>query len=132
MKSKFNIDKNSKRLEILKGYLIVFANLDKIIKIIRTKEDPKKEIIKLFKLSEIQADAILNMRLGSLKKLDELNINNEIKHLKEANSSLKKLINKDNYLSNFLIDDTKNINDNLSENIKLRRSKIVKNDGCCF
>ena len=127
-KSKFNIDKNNKRLEILKGYLIVFVNLDKIIKIIRTKEDPKKEIIKIFKLSEIQADAILNMRLGSLKKLDELNITKEIKELKETNSSLKKLINNDNYLSNFLIDETININDNLSDNIKLRRTKINNAD----
>ena len=127
-KSKFNIDKNNKRLEILKGYLIVFVNLDKIIKIIRTKEDPKKEIIKLFKLSEIQADAILNMRLGSLKKLDELNITKEIKELKETNSSLKKLINNDNYLSNFLIDETRSINDNLSDNIKLRRTKINNAD----
>jgi len=127
-KSKFNIDKNNKRLEILKGYLIVFVNLDKIIKIIRTKEDPKKEIIKIFKLSEIQADAILNMRLGSLKKLDELNINIEIKELKETNSSLKKLINNDNYLSNFLIDETRSINDNLSDNIKLRRTKINNAD----
>ena len=127
-KSKFNIDKNNKRLEILKGYLIVFVNLDKIIKIIRTKEDPKKEIIKIFKLSEIQADAILNMRLGSLKKLDELNITKEIKELKEINSSLKKLINNDNYLSNFLIDETRGINDNLSDNIKLRRTKINNAD----
>ena len=127
-KSKFNIDKNNKRLEILKGYLIVFVNLDKIIKIIRTKEDPKKEIIKIFKLSEIQADAILNMRLGSLKKLDELNITKEIKELKETNSSLKKLIINDNYLSNFLIDETRSINDNLSDNIKLRRTKINNAD----
>ena len=127
-KSKFNIDKNNKRLEILKGYLIVFVNLDKIIKIIRTKEDPKKEIIKIFKLSEIQADAILNMRLGSLKKLDELNITKEIKELKEINSSLKKLINNDNYLSNFLIDEIRSINDNLSDNIKLRRTKINNAD----
>ena len=127
-KSKFNIDKNNKRLEILKGYLIVFVNLDKIIKIIRTKEDPKKEIIKIFKLSEIQADAILNMRLGSLKKLDELNITKEIKELKETNSSLKKLINNDNFLSNFLIDETRSINDNLSDNIKLRRTKINNAD----
>ena len=127
-KSKFNIDKNNKRLEILKGYLIVFVNLDKIIKIIRTKEDPKKEIIKLFKLSEIQADAILNMRLGSLKKLDELNITKEIKELRETNSSLKKLINNDSYLSNFLIDEIRSINDNLSDNIKLRRTKINNAD----
>jgi len=127
-KSKFNIDKNNKKLEILRGYLIVFVNLDKIIKIIRTKEDPKKEIIKIFKLSEIQADAILNMRLGSLKKLDELNITKEIKELKETNSSLKKLINNDSYLSRFLIDEIRSINDNLGDNIKLRRTKINNAD----
>ena len=123
-KSKFNINKNNQRLEILKGYLIVFANLDKIIKIIRIKEDPKKEIIKAFKLSEVQAEAILNMRLGALKKLDELNINKEIKKLKEINTDLKKLINNDDYLSKFLIKEIKEINETLSEKIKTRRSKV--------
>ena len=55
-------------MEILKGYQIAFKNLDKIIKIIRTKDDPKKELIKKIKLSELQVDSILSMRLGSLKK----------------------------------------------------------------
>ena len=128
-KSKFNVNKNNQRLEILKGYLIVFTNLDKIIKIIRTKDDPKKEMIKAFKLSEIQAEAILNMRLGSLKKLDESNINKEIKKLKELNADLKKLINNDDYLSKFLIKETKNINDSLTEKIKLRRSIVNIADG---
>jgi len=127
-KSKFNINKNNQRLEILKGYLIVFANLDRIIKIIRTKDHPKKEMIKTFKLSEIQAEAILNMRLGSLKKLDELNINKEIKKLKELNADLKKLINNDDYLSKFLIKETKDISDSLNEKIKLRRSRVNTSD----
>ncbi|MFL2543140.1 MAG: DNA topoisomerase IV subunit A [Alphaproteobacteria bacterium] len=123
-KSKFNINKNNQRLEILKGYLVVFANLDKIIKIIRIKDDPKNEIIKAFKLSQVQAEAILNMRLGSLKKLDELNINKEIKQLKEINTDLKKLVNNDDYLSKFLIKEIKEINETLSEKIKTRKSKV--------
>ena len=127
-KSKYNINKNNQRLEILKGYLIVFANLDKIIKIIRTKDDPKKEIIKVFKLSEVQAEAILNMRLGALKKLDELNLNKEIKKLKEINIDLKKLINNDDYLNKFLIQEIKEINNSLSDKIKLRKSKINISD----
>ena len=127
-KSKYNINKNNQRLEILKGYLIVFANLDKIIKIIRTKDDPKKEIIKVFKLSEVQAEAILNMRLGALKKLDELNLNKEIKKLKEINIDLKKLINNNDYLNKFLIQEIKEINDSLSDKIKLRKSKINISD----
>jgi len=127
-KSKFNINKNNHRLEILKGYIIVFANLDKIIKIIRTKDNPKKEMIKILKLSEVQADAILNMRLSSLKKLDELNINQEIKKIKELNADLKKLINNEDYLSKFLIKETKDISDSLNEKIKLRRSSINTSD----
>jgi len=127
-KSKFNINKNNHRLEILKGYLIVFANLDKIIKIIRTKDDPKKVIIKVFKLTEVQADAILNMRLGSLKKLDEENLNKEIKKLKDININLKKLINNDDYLCKFLIKEIKDITNGLSDKIKLRKSKINLSD----
>ncbi len=127
-KSKFNINKNNQRLEILKGYLIVFANLDKIIKIIRIKDDPKKEMIKVFKLSEVQADAILNMRLGSLKKLDELNLNKEINKLKEINIDLKKLVNNDDYLCNFLIKELKEITNGLDKKIKLRKSKINISD----
>ncbi len=127
-KSKFNINKNNQRLEILKGYLIVFANLDKIIKIIRTMDEPKKEMIKVFKLTEIQADAILNMRLGSLKKLDELNLNKEIKKLKEINIDLKKLVNNDDYLRKFLIKEIKDISNGLSDKIKLRKSKINISD----
>ncbi|MDA9632789.1 DNA topoisomerase IV subunit A [Pelagibacteraceae bacterium] len=127
-KSKFNINKNNQRLEILKGYLIVFANLDKIIKIIRTKDDPKKEMIKVFKLTEVQVDAILNMRLGALKKLDELNLNKEIKKLKEINIDLKKLVNIDDYLCKFLIKEIKDITNGLSDKIKLRKSKINISD----
>ena len=127
-KSKFNINKNSQRLEILKGYLIVFANLDKIIKIIRTTDDPKKEMIKVFKLIDVQADAILNMRLGALKKLDELNLNKEIIKLKEINIDLKKLVNNDDYLCKFLTKEIKDITNGLSDKIKLRKSKINNSD----
>ena len=124
-KSKFNINKNNLRLEILKGYLIVFANLDKIIKIIRTKDNPKKELMKVFKVSENQAEAILNMRLGSLKKLDELSINTEINKLKNVNADLKKLINNNDYLNQFLVNEINEITDSLTDANKLRRSKII-------
>ncbi|MBL8779597.1 MAG: DNA topoisomerase IV subunit A, partial [Alphaproteobacteria bacterium] len=62
------------RLEILDGYLSVFLDLDKVIKIIRTSDEPKPELMKAFKLSEVQAEAILNMRLRSLRKLEEMEI----------------------------------------------------------
>lgn len=127
-KFKYNINKNNQRLEILKGYLIVFSNLDKIIKIIRTKDNPKKEIIKIFKLSEFQADAILNMRLGSLKKLDELNINKEIKKLKELNANLKKLFSNNEFLNKYLINEIEEIIMSLSDRSKKRLTKINDSD----
>jgi len=70
------------RLEVLGGYLIAYLNIDKVIKIIRTEDEPKPALMKAFKLTEIQADAILNMRLRSLRKLEEMEIRTEDKNLR--------------------------------------------------
>ena len=80
-KSLFNKEKISKRLKILDGYLIAYKYLEAIINIIRKKNDPKNEIMQQYKLSVIQTEAILNMRLGSLKKIDEQSTKIEIKDL---------------------------------------------------
>ena len=124
-KSLFNIDKIKNRLEVLKGYLIVFKNLNFIIKIIRTKENPKKEIINKFKLTNLQADSILSMRLGSLKKIDEKNIEDEIKNLNQEFKYLKKLVTDKKSLDKFIIDELINIKDKIQANIKKRRTKII-------
>jgi len=70
------------RLEVLGGYLIAYLNIDKVIKIIRTEDEPKPALIKAFKLTEVQAEAILNMRLRSLRKLEEMEIRTEDKNLR--------------------------------------------------
>ncbi len=70
------------RLEVLGGYLIAYLNIDKVIRIIRTEDEPKPALMKAFKLTEIQADAILNMRLRSLRKLEEMEIRTEDKTLR--------------------------------------------------
>ena len=80
------------RLEVLSGYLIAFLNLDKVIKIIRTEDEPKPVLIKTFKLTDNQAEAILNMRLRSLRKLEEMQIKGEQKMLAEKQAGLKKLL----------------------------------------
>src|SRR3974390_2181707 len=67
------------RLEVLGGYLIAYLNIDKVIKIIRTEDEPKPALIKAFKLTEVQADAILNMRLRSLRKLEDFEFRTEDK-----------------------------------------------------
>jgi topoisomerase-4 subunit A len=80
------------RLEVLGGYLIAYLNLDKVIKIIRTEDEPKPVLMKTFNLTEVQADAILNMRLRSLRKLEEMEIRTEDKNLRGELKGLKALL----------------------------------------
>src|SRR5207342_3916770 len=80
------------RLEVLGGYLIAYLNLDKVIKIIRKEDEPKPVLMKTFKLSEVQAEAILNMRLRNLRKLEEMEIRAEDKALREEKKELQKLL----------------------------------------
>ncbi len=80
------------RLEILGGYLIAYLNLDKVIKIIRENDQPKPVLIKTFKLTDNQAEAILNMRLRALRKLEEMEIKGEEKKLSAEKAALKKLL----------------------------------------
>ena len=134
--SNFNIKKIQNRLEILTGFLIAYKFLDAIIKIIRTKENPKKEIIAKFKLTEIQTIAILNMRLGSLKKLDEIDTKKEIKNLEDRLKFLKKLVNNKIFLNQFLIDELLSINQNLNSPRYKRKTNIyleeLKNEEIIF
>jgi topoisomerase-4 subunit A len=80
------------RLEVLGGFLVAYLNLDKVIKIIRNEDEPKPVLIKTFKLSDLQADAILNMRLRNLRKLEEMEIKRENKALREEKTSVERLI----------------------------------------
>src|SRR5262247_3839361 len=80
------------RLEVLGGYLVAYLNLDKVIKIIRSEDEPKPVLMKTFKLSEVQAEAILNMRLRNLRKLEEMEIRAEDQALREERTKLKSLI----------------------------------------
>jgi len=77
---------------VLGGYLIAYLNLDKVIKIIRKEDEPKPVLMKTFKLTEVQAEAILNMRLRNLRKLEEMEIRAEDKELREERTKLKALI----------------------------------------
>ena len=124
-KFKFNIDKINKRLEILKGYQIVFKNLEQVIKIIRTNDDPRKVLIKKFKLTELQVDSILSLRLGSLKKIDEKNIMKEIASLNTELKYLKKLILNKNTLNQYILDELENISNEIDPFIKNRKSIIL-------
>src|SRR6201999_4478558 len=80
------------RLEVLGGYFVAYLNIDKVIKIIRTEDEPKPELMKAFKLTEVQADAILDMRLRRLRKLEEMEIRTEDKNLRAELKGINSLL----------------------------------------
>jgi topoisomerase-4 subunit A len=80
------------RLEVLGGYLVAYLNIDKVIKIIRKEDEPKPVLMKSFKLSDVQADAILNMRLRNLRRLEEMEIRQEDKSLRAEKKSIEELL----------------------------------------
>jgi topoisomerase-4 subunit A len=91
-RSNFRLNRIEHRLEVLGGYLVAYLNLDRVIKIIRSEDEPKPVLMKAFKLSDVQADAILNMRLRNLRKLEEMEIRQEDKGLRAERKKLKELI----------------------------------------
>jgi topoisomerase-4 subunit A len=91
-RSRHRLQKIEHRIEILGGMLIAFLNLDEVIRIIRETDEPKAELIKAFKLSDVQAEAVLNMRLRQLRKLEEMEIQQENDRLNEEMSGLKALL----------------------------------------
>ena len=91
-RSRYRLAQIEHRLEMLGGYLIAYLNLDKVIKIIRTEDEPKPVLMKTFKLSDVQADAILNMRLRNLRRLEEMEIREEDKKLRAEKKSIEGLL----------------------------------------
>ncbi|WP_439272615.1 DNA topoisomerase IV subunit A [Pseudochrobactrum sp. HB0163] len=91
-RSQFRLDEIEKRLEILSGYLIAYLNLDEVIRIIREEDEPKQELMRTFSLSDMQAESILNMRLRSLRKLEEFEIRKEFDGLTAEKAQLEELL----------------------------------------
>ncbi|HET6618537.1 MAG TPA: DNA topoisomerase IV subunit A [Dongiaceae bacterium] len=88
----FRLAEIERRLEILEGYLKAYLNIDAVIRIIRTEDDPKAVMMKKWQLTDIQADAILNMRLRALRRLEEIEIKTEHTNLTAEKKSLNALL----------------------------------------
>ncbi len=91
-RSEHRLEQIARRLEILGGLLIAYLNIDEVIRIIREEEDPKAKMMKKWKLSEIQVEAILNMRLRQLRKLEEIEIRSEHDALSKEQAGLQALL----------------------------------------
>jgi topoisomerase-4 subunit A len=110
-RTNFRLAQIDHRVEVLGGYLVAYLNLDKVIKIIRNEDEPKPVLIRTFKLSELQADAILNMRLRNLRKLEEMEIRQEDKDLRAERKALKELIGSEKEQWKRIADEIRKIRD---------------------
>ena len=105
----FRLRNIAHRLEILEGYLIAYLNLDRVVHIIREYDDAKSRLMEEFKLSDLQAESILNMKLRSLRKLEEMQIRTEADNLKKEQAELNLLISDDEHKRKRVIEQVKNM-----------------------
>ena len=120
-KLSWELDKIQKRIHILDAYIVVYNNLDKIIEIIRNEDDPKKVLIKTFKFTDAQYEAIINMKIRSLAKLQEKNIVEELKSLNQNEKKLITILKSKNKLNKYLKDELIEILDTFARE---RQTKI--------
>ncbi len=102
-RTEFRLAKVLDRIHVLEGRMIVLLNVDKVIRIIRNADDPKAELIKAFKLSERQADDILDMRLRMLAKLEHIKIEQELAEQKKEQKGLEKILGNRKVLQELVI-----------------------------
>ena len=122
-RSQFRLKKIEHRLEVLDGYLIAYLNLDEVIRIVRFEDDPKAKLIKRFKLTEVQADAILNLRLKSLSRLEEIEIKAEHDSLSKERRELKSLLKSDDQQWERIADEIKATREAYSKKTELGRRR---------
>jgi len=127
-RSKHRLANIEHRLEVLSGLLIAYLNIDEIIKIIRFADDPKAKMKKKFKLTDVQVDSILNMRLRALRKLEEIEIKREHGNLEKEKIQVEKILGSKSRQMTIIKKQIKEIGDQFSQKTELgkRRTKIGK------
>ncbi len=121
----WRLDKVARRLHILEGLLVAYLNLDEVIRIIRREEEPKPVLMKRFKLSEEQAEAILETKLRHLAKLEEMKIRGEQKELAEERDELESVLKSKTRLKKMIAQE---IEADAEKYGDARRSKIVERE----
>jgi len=122
-RAQYRLAKIDHRLEVLDGYLIVYLNLDQVIKIIREKDEPKPALMRAFKLTEMQAEAILNMRLRALRKLEEMELRREHETLTRERKELKSLLASDDKQWKRIGDEIKELKERFGQKTELGRRR---------
>jgi topoisomerase-4 subunit A len=124
-RSKFRLGKIDLRLEVLSGYIIAFLNLDEIIRIIREEDHVKKCLMDTFNLTENQAEAILNMRLRSLRKLEEMELKTEHAALEEEKALLLSLLDSEELRWQTITADIKDLKKRFGKTTELGKRRSV-------
>jgi len=119
----WRLEKVSARLHILDGLLIAYLNLDEVIKIIRREDEPKPALMKRFKLTEIQAEAILETKLRHLAKLEEMKIRGEQDELTKERDEITKILGSNAKLKKLIKEELEKIAEDFGDK---RRSKIIE------
>jgi topoisomerase IV subunit A len=122
-RSQFRLRKIEHRLEVLDGYLVAYLNLDEVIRIVRFEDDPKAKLIARFKLTEVQADAILNLRLKSLSRLEEMEIKAEHDKLSKEKRALQQLLKSDDLQWERIADEVRATRERYSKSTPLGRRR---------
>lgn len=124
-RSEFRLGKIEHRLEVLDGYLIAFLNIDEVIRIIRFEDEPKKTLISTFELTDVQAEAILNLRLRALSKLEEMEIRAEHDRLSEEKRQLEKLLASDQLKWSMVAQEIRDVREKYSKKTELGARRSV-------
>jgi topoisomerase-4 subunit A len=121
----YRLEKVLKRLHILEGYLVAYLNIDEVIHIIRTEDKPKPALMKRFKISDIQAEAILELKLRNLAKLEEMKITGEQNELEDERAQLEKILGSDARLKTLIKKELTAVAQEYGDD---RRSPLVERD----
>lgn len=124
-RSTYRLKKIEHRLEVLDGYLIAYLNIDEVIRIVRREDEPKAKLIAKFKLSDVQAEAILNLRLRSLSKLEEVEIKAEHDKLSKERRELKQLLKSEDLQWEQITDEVKATRERYSKKTALGKRRTA-------
>ena len=124
-RSQFRLGEIIRRLEILGGYLVAYLNLDAVIRIIREEDEPKPALMKRFKLTDNQAEAILNMRLRALRKLEEMEIRREHDALSKEQRELNRLLKSPDDQWSRIADEIRAVKDQFSKKTEIGRRRTA-------
>jgi topoisomerase IV subunit A len=119
----YRLDKVQKRLHLLEGYLVAFLNIDEVIHIIRTEDHPRQVMVERFKITETQAEAILELKLRQIAKLEEIKIRGEQEELLKEQTALEKILGSAKRLKTLIRDELSKV---AEDNGDQRRSPLVE------